>query len=82
MSKNIMAFLFIGTEPKNRQVPVETEIAKIKGVMHIYEVLGEYDMCIHVQVKNREDLARILYAISTIEGVKTVTTIVISKKIK
>ncbi len=82
MSMDIAAFLFIGTEPKNKQIPVENEIAKIKGVVHIYEVLGEYDMCVYVQAKNREDLGRIIYSISTIEGVKTVTTIVISKKVK
>ncbi|WP_167888372.1 Lrp/AsnC family transcriptional regulator [Thermococcus sp. MV5] len=82
MPKGIMAFLFVGTEPKNRQIPVENEIVKIKGVVHVYEVLGEYDMCIHVQAKSREDLARILYTVSTIEGVRTVTTIIISKKIK
>jgi len=78
----IMAFLFVKTEPKSRQVPVEMEIARMKGVLHVYEVLGEYDMCIHVHTPTREELSKLLYSISTIEGVKMVTTIILSKKIK
>ncbi|ADT82992.1 MULTISPECIES: Lrp/AsnC family transcriptional regulator [Thermococcus] len=80
--KGIMAFLFIKTQPKNRQVPVEDEISRMKGVLHLYEVLGEYDMCVHVHAGTREELSNLLYNISTVEGVKEITTIIISKRIK
>ena len=84
MSKNITALIFIiiSTEPKSMQIPAENELTKIKGIKHIYEVLGNYDICVEVEAKSREELGEILYSISTVKGVRAVSTFVVSKKVK
>jgi len=82
MPKDITALIFISTEPKSMQIPTENELIKIKEIKHVYEVLGNYDICVEVKAKSREELGKILYSISTIRGVKAVTTFIISKKVK
>jgi len=82
MPENITALIFISTEPKSMQIPTEDELARIKEIKHIYEVLGDYDICVEVEVKSREELGKVLYSISTVKGVRAISTYIVSKKVK
>jgi DNA-binding Lrp family transcriptional regulator len=57
------------------------EMRKIKNVVKISVVAGEYDIVVRAQVKTLENLLKVTDRLHLIEGVKKTTTQVIEKEL-
>jgi DNA-binding Lrp family transcriptional regulator len=57
------------------------EIRKIKNIVKVSVIAGEYDIVLRVQVKTMEKLLHVSNQLQMIKGVKKTTTQVIEKEI-
>lgn len=81
MSKKLSCLIFLSISPREKVAKVEYELLRINNIKIIYEVLGWYDLCLEVEADRDEELGSIIHYISQIEGVRSISTFVISKKI-
>jgi len=81
MSKKLSCLIFLSISPREKVAKVEYELLRINNIKIIYEVLGWYDLCLEVEADCDEELGSIIHHISQIEGVRSISTFVISKKI-
>ncbi len=76
----IVAFVKIYTEPDKRGRVIE-ELIKMKNVIELYEVTGDYDLIAKIAVKNVEDLREILaLTMANIDGIKRTSTSLIIRE--
>jgi len=78
---NIRAYVFIKTDPKKHNEALE-KIAKIKEVVELYDITGEYSAIAKVYATDNEGLARILDTLGQIEGVLSTSTSLVMRAIK
>lgn len=78
---NIIAYVFIKTDPKKHNESLE-KIAKIREVVELYDITGEYSALAKVYAVDNEGLAKILDVIGQIDGVLSTSTSLIIRSIK
>jgi len=78
---NIRAYVFIKTDPKKHNEALE-KISKIKEVVELYDITGEYSAVAKVYATDNEGLARILDILGQIEGVLSTSTSLVMRSIK
>ncbi|MDK2982776.1 MAG: hypothetical protein PWP49_1121 [Thermococcaceae archaeon] len=80
-SRKIKALVFLSVT-KDKLVDIGIEVAKIKYAKRVYEVLGNYDLVMFTEVSSREELGEVINTVSTLEGVKFISTFILTEKIK
>jgi len=78
---NIRAYVFIKTDPKKHNEALE-KIAKMKEVVELYDITGEYSAVAKVYATDNEGLAKILDTLGQIEGVLSTSTSLVMRAIK
>jgi len=81
MSKKLSCLVFLSISPRENVVKVEDKLLRTNNIKILYEVLGGYDLCLEVEADCDKELGSVIHHISQIEGVKSISTFVISKKI-
>ena len=76
----INAYILITMRPGNSDKAIK-EMRKIKNVVKISVVAGEYDIVVRAQVKTLENLLKVTNKLQLIDGVKKTTTQVIEKEL-
>ncbi len=76
----INAYILITMRPGNSDKAIK-EMRKIKNVVKISVVAGEYDIVVRAQVKTLENLLKVTNKLHLIDGVKKTTTQVIEKEL-
>ena len=76
----INAYILITMRPGNSDKAIK-EMRKIKNVVKISVVAGEYDIVVRAQVKTLENLLKVTNKLHMIDGVKKTTTQVIEKEL-
>lgn len=78
---NIRAYVFIKTDPKKHNEALG-KISKIKEVVELYDITGEYSAIAKIYATDNEGLARILDILGQIEGVLSTSTSLVMRPIK
>jgi len=78
---NIMAFIFVKTDPKKHNQALE-HIAKIKEIVELHDITGEYSAVAKAFAIDNEHLAKILDVIGQIDGVLSTSTSLVMRSIK
>ena len=73
--------MFIKTDPKKHNEALE-KIAKMKEVVELYDITGEYSAVAKVYATDNEGLAKILDTLGQIEGVLSTSTSLVMRAIK
>jgi len=81
VGKNVLAIVAITATPQKYEQVLE-ELKKIDDVYEIYDVTGEYYTITKVRVKNRDELAKVLDRIGSIDGVQSTRTMYVLRVIK
>ena len=81
VGKNVLAIVAITATPQKYEHVLE-ELKKIEDIYEIYDVTGEYYTITKIKVKNRDELARVLDKIGTIDGVQSTRTMYVLRVIK
>jgi len=76
----INAYILIHMKPGNSDKAI-AEMRKVKNVVKVSVVAGEYDIVIRAQVPSLDKLLKVTDAIQMIKGVSKTTTQVIEKEI-
>ena len=76
----INAYILIHMKPGNSDKAI-AEMRKIKNVVKVSIVAGEFDIVVRTQVSSLDKLLKVTDAIQMIEGVSKTTTQVIEKEI-
>jgi len=76
----ISAYMLLMMQPGTFDTAIK-EIRKIKNIVKISVIAGEYDIIIRVQVKTMEKLLDVSNQLQMIKGIKKTTTQVIEKEI-
>ena len=76
----ISAYMLIMMRPGTFDTAIN-EIRKIKNIVKISVIAGEYDIILRVQVKTMEKLLDVSNKIQMIKGIQKTTTQVIEKEI-
>ena len=82
METNIIVFICIEIEPVPNIKRIYEELKSRKDVMEIYEITGEYDLIIKVQLENLQYLRTLVQYIREKEGVKNVYTMITYHRVK
>ncbi|MCA6214124.1 Lrp/AsnC ligand binding domain-containing protein [Thermococcus bergensis] len=77
----IEALIFLSVN-KNELININEQVSAIREVKRAYEVLGNYDLVLFVNVPTRADLGRIIDKISTLKGVRAISTFILTERIK
>jgi len=81
VGKKVTAIIaVIATPQKYSQVLKQLE--KLEDVYEIYDVTGEYSTILKVRVKNKEELARLIDLVGSIDGVESTKTMYVLRAIK
>ncbi len=81
VGKNVLAIVAITATPQKYEKVLE-ELSKIDDIYEIYDVTGEYYTITKVRVKNRDELAKVLDQIGSIDGVQSTRTMYVLRVIK
>lgn len=81
VGKGIVAIIAITADPK-RFNEVLDELKAIDDIYEIYDVTGEYYAILKIRVGSREELARLLDKIGSIEGILSTRTMYVLRVIK
>lgn len=81
IGKNVVAIVAITADPKKFEYVLE-KLKELDDVYEIYDVTGEYYAIIKIRVSTREELARLLDKIGTIDGVLSTKTMYVLRVIK
>ena len=76
----ISAYMLLMMQPGTFDTAIK-EIRKIKNIVKISVIAGEYDIIIRVQVKTMDKLLDVSNQLQMIKGIKKTTTQVIEKEI-
>lgn len=76
----ISAYMLIMMQPGTFDTAIK-EIRKIKNIVKVSVIAGEYDIILRVQVKTMEKLLDVSNQLQMIKGIKKTTTQVIEKEI-
>ncbi|MFH1447906.1 MAG: Lrp/AsnC family transcriptional regulator [Candidatus Micrarchaeota archaeon] len=67
---------------KGKMLDVQTKISKLKGVVSVYDVTGDYDSLVRVVCKSRSELSRLVKKIHALPGIEHTNTQVILNVVK
>ena len=81
VGKKVLAIVAITAVPQKYEKVLE-ELKKMPEVYEIYDVTGEYYTITKVRVSNRDELARVLDRIGSIDGVESTRTMYVLRVIK
>lgn len=81
VGKKVTAIIAVVAIPQ-KYSQVLKQLEKMPEVCEIYDVTGEYSTVLKVRVKSREELARIIDEIGSIDGVESTKTMYVLRVIK
>ncbi len=81
VGKGVLAIIAITATPQKYDCVLE-ELKKIEEVYEIYDVTGEYYTITKVRVSGRDELAKVLDRIGSIDGVQATRTMYVLRVIK
>mgnify|MGYP000619078077 FL=1 len=81
VGKKVLAIVAITAVPQKYERVLE-ELKKMPEIYEIYDVTGEYYTITKVRVSNRDELARVLDKIGSIDGVESTRTMYVLRVIK
>jgi len=81
VGKKVLAIVAITAVPQKYERVLE-ELKKMSEIYEIYDVTGEYYTITKVRVSNRDELARVLDKIGSIDGVESTRTMYVLRVIK
>ncbi len=81
VGKRVLAIVAITATPQKYEKVLE-ELKKMPEIYEIYDVTGEYYTITKVRVSNRDELARVLDKIGSIDGVESTRTMYVLRVIK
>jgi len=76
-----MAFIHIRIS-KGKMLEVQASISKLRGVVSVYDITGEYDSIVRVACKGRSELSSLVKKIHSMPGVEHTNTQVILNVVK
>ncbi len=76
-----MAFIHVRIS-KGKMLEVQANISKLKGVVSVYDITGEYDSIVRVACKGRSELSNLVKKIHAMPGVEHTNTQVILNVVK
>jgi len=82
MESNIIVFICIEIEPVPNIKKIYDELKLRKDIKEIYEITGEYDLIIKVQLEDLRELRALIQYIREREGVKNVYTMITYHQVK
>jgi DNA-binding Lrp family transcriptional regulator len=82
METSIIVFMCIEIEPVPNIKKIYEELNTRKDVKEIYEITGEYDLIIKVQLDNLQYLRALVQFIREKEGVKNVYSMITYHRVK
>jgi len=82
MKNPLKVLVFLGIEPMERVFAIENILKRIKNITRIYEVTGEFELFIELVADTSKDVGEIISKISTLKGVRSIQTFVVTKEIK
>lgn len=81
VGKHLTAFILIKAEPKKHSA-ILAALKKIDSIYEIYDVTGNYYSITKIRTESREELARILDKIGSIEGITSTETAIVLRNVK
>lgn len=78
--KEIQAIIMIAVESNVYTSAVVRRLRKLHSVSNLYEVTGNYDICIHASAENPASLNNLIEEVRSIQGVKGTDTRLVLKK--
>lgn len=81
VGKKITAVIAVVATPQ-KYSRVLQELEKLRDIYEIYDVTGEYSTILKVRVKNKEELARLIDQVGSIDGVESTKTMYVLRVIK
>ncbi len=78
---DFMAFIQVRIS-KGKMLEVQQSISKLKGVVSVYDITGEYDSIIRVACKSRNELSSLVKKIHSMQGVEHTNTQMILNVVK
>ena len=81
MKQKLDVLIFLDIAPAERFV-VEEKLLKLPQIIRMFEVLGEYEVVIEVQVNTQIELGELINTLASTEGIRGIKTFVITKFIK
>ncbi len=81
VGKGVVAIVAITADPKKFEYVLE-KLKEIDDIYEIYDVTGEYYAILKIRVGTREELARLLDKIGSIDGVLSTRTMYVLRVIK
>jgi len=81
VGKGIVAIIAITADPKKFNEVLE-QLKELEDVYEIYDVTGEYYAILKIRVGSREELARLLDKIGSIDGILSTRTMYVLRTIK
>ncbi|MEM0094105.1 MAG: Lrp/AsnC family transcriptional regulator [Thermofilum sp.] len=81
VGKRVTAIIAVVATPQ-KYTRVLQELEKMEDVYEIYDVTGEYSTILKVRVKSKEDLAKLIDRVGSIDGVESTKTMYVLRVIK
>lgn len=81
VGKGIVAIIAITADPKKFNEVLD-QLKELEDVYEIYDVTGEYYAILKIRVGSREELARLLDKIGSIDGILSTRTMYVLRTIK
>lgn len=78
----VAALLFVSTDPRVPTESISRKIARLSGVSKVYEITGEYDICVFIVSTETKHLNRVIEEIRHMPHVKDTKTQIMLKKWK
>ncbi len=81
VGKGVTAIIAVVATPQ-KYSHVLQELEKIEDIYEIYDVTGEYSTILKVRVKSKEELARLIDRVGSIDGVESTKTMYVLRVVK
>lgn len=81
IGKKVTAIIAVVATPQ-KYAQVLQELEKIEDIYEIYDVTGEYSTILKVRVKSKEDLAKLIDQVGSIDGVESTKTMYVLRAVK
>ncbi len=74
--------LLIRVEPTSRVPDIEKDLSSFKEVKQIFEICGEYELLVDLEVKESEGISYLLDRLQDKKYIKDVRIFIVTKKVK
>ncbi len=74
--------LLIRVEPTSRLPDIEKDLSLFKEVKQVFEICGEYELLVDLEVKESEGISHILDKLQDKKYVKDIRIFIVTKKVK